>query len=313
MNTFFKSAGLWAVLATTTVLCGTVPVLAQGTPFDSFTASTPAPQFDDPIAAVDKLKAALSSGDVDGLAALLGIDAAKLKANEDAMNTYRQIREGAAKQVVVEDRDGKKIVEIGDKLWPLPFPLAKRGDGKWAFDTKAGFEEILDRRIGENELQAIDTMRNYVDAQQEYASADHDGDGVLEYAQNLISSPGKTDGLYWPPNQGDSDSPAGAFVEQAALERAKAGDGYFGYRFRILKGQGANIAGGDYSYIINGNMIVGFALVGWPVKYGETGVKTFLVSEKGVVYERDLGTNTAAAVAKMTRFNPDEKWDIVPN
>lgn len=311
MNRFFKSAGLWAALSATTVLCGAMPALAQDTPFDRFTATSPAPQFDDPAAAVDKFKAALSSDDVDGLSALLGLDAAKLKADENAMDTYRQIREGAAKQVVVEDQDGRKIVEIGDRLWPFPFPLTKAGDGKWAFDTRAGFEEILDRRIGENELQAIDTMRSYVDAQREYASVDRSGDGVLKYAQKLVSSPGKTDGLYWPPGQGDGNSPAGDFVQQAALQQAQEGDGYFGYRFRILKGQGPNVAGGEYSYVINGNMIVGFALVGWPVKYGETGVKTFLVSDRGVVYERDLGKNTPAAIAKMTRFNPDGKWDVV--
>jgi hypothetical protein len=313
MTKFFQSACFGVILATSVAgFVGASPTLAQDLRrIEEFTAPGHSPSFDTPSDAVDKFKVALSSDDPDALAALLGLNADKLKASEDAMNAYRQIREGTQRQVILEDHGEEKVVEIGDKLWPFPFPLVKGADGKWWFDTQAGFQEIVDRRVGENELEAIATMRDYLDAQHEYASADRDGDGVLEYAQKLVSSPGKTDGLYWPPHQGSGSSPAGDLVQQAALQHAKQGDGYFGYGFRILTGQGPNVVGGEYSYVINGNMIAGFALIGWPVRYGETGVMTFMVNNQGVVYERDLGKDTEEIVSKIKRFNPDDKWDIV--
>ncbi|NEK55269.1 DUF2950 family protein, partial [Rhizobium leguminosarum] len=198
-----------------------------------FASQSDPPEFETPEQAVDAFKAALSADDFDKFAALLGIDAAKAKAGEGVMDTYAQIRDGTKKKIVVKDVDGRKIVEIGDKLWPLPFPIAKGDDGKWGFDTYAGFEEIIDRRVGENELQTIDTMRAYVDAQKEYSSADHDDDGVLEYAQQQISSDGKAVDPYWSPDLGEGDSPAGnALEDNAALDKAKAGEGYYGYRYR---------------------------------------------------------------------------------
>jgi hypothetical protein len=185
-------------------------------------------------------------------------------------------------------------------------------DGKWSFDTIAGLEEVINRRIGENELEAIETARAYIEAQRDYAMEDRDADGVLEYAQKLVSSDGQTDGLYWPVEQGDGESPAGAFVSEQQLRKAKEkGDGYFGYRFRILRAQGNNIAGGRYDYVINDNMIAGFGLIAWPVKYGETGVKTFAVNQAGIIYEKDLGPNTSALVRDIARFNPDKSWDVV--
>ncbi|MBA5777566.1 DUF2950 family protein [Stappia sp. F7233] len=262
--------------------------------------------FDTPEAAVDAFKKALADNDIDRLSRILGLDPAKIRANDDTMNSYEQIREGAAKLVVVEDEGDRKIVEIGEKLWPLPFPIAKGDDDKWFFDTFTGFEEIINRRVGENELEAIDTMRAYVDAQNDYADADHDADGVNEYAQLLISSEGQQDGLYW---EGEG-SPAGDFVDQAALDKAKAGDGYFGYRYKILKGQGDNVAGGAYDYVINGNMIAGFGLIAWPVKYAETGVNTFMVNQHGIVYEADLGPATEEIVKYIDRFNPGDNWSI---
>jgi hypothetical protein len=268
------------------------------------------PLFNDPSAAVEAFKSALAKDDFDGLAGLLGLDAAKLRTSEGVMDTYAQIRQGAAKTLILHDLGDRKELEIGDKLWPLPFPLAKGKDGKWAFDTHAGIEEIVNRRVGENELTAIETLRAYVDAQKDYAADDHDGDGVLEYAQKLISSEGKADGLYWPPDETHGVSPAGEYITQAILDKAKKGDGYFGYRFLILTGQGKNIAGGAYDYIINGNMIAGFALLAWPVKYAETGVHTFAVNQQGIVYEIDLGPNTEALAGAIKLFNPDDKWEL---
>ncbi|WFU51301.1 DUF2950 domain-containing protein [Sinorhizobium terangae] len=278
---------------------------------DDYAAAEDPPAFDDPAKAVEAFKARLAANDFDGLAKLLGLDAAKVKTGEGAMENFALIREGAARNVVVRDLEGRKVLEIGDRLWPLPFPITKGEDGKWAFDTYVGLEEIVNRRVGENELEAIETVRAYVDAQKDYASQDRDADGVLEYAQKLISSPGQTDGLYWPADQGEETSPVGDAISEAALEKAKAGEGYFGYRFRILTSQGDNIAGGKYDYTINGNMIAGFGLIAWPVTYAETGVKTFVVNQQGIVYERDLGPSTGAIVPFIDRFDPDDKWTVV--
>ncbi|WP_457584775.1 DUF2950 domain-containing protein [Ensifer canadensis] len=278
---------------------------------ENYAAAEDPPLFDDPAKAVETFKSALAANDLDGLAKLLGLDAAKLKTGEGTMETFALIREAVARNVVVRDLGESKILEIGDRLWPLPFPITKGRDGKWAFDTYVGLEEIVNRRVGENELEAIETVRAYVEAQKDYASQDRDADGVLEYAQKLISSPGQTDGLYWPAEQGDGESPVGDQISEAALERAKAGEGYFGYRFRILTSQGDNIAGGKYDFVINDNMIGGFGLIAWPVKYAETGVKTFVVNQQGIVYDADLGPSTEAIVPFIDRFNPDDKWSVV--
>lgn len=277
----------------------------------SYAATDQPPAFDSAEAAIDAFKVALSPDKVDALARLLGLDAEKLKADENTISVYAQIREAAAAQFNVKDLADRKMLNLGPKLWPFPFPLIKREDGKWAFDTAAGLEEIANRRIGENELQAIATLREYVDAQREYAAQDRDGDGVLEYAQKLVSSEGKTDGLYWPTGPDDDDSPAGDFADQAALDKAKQGEGYFGYRFRILTRQGDNVAGDGYDYVINGNMIGGFALLAWPVTYEETGVSTFLVNHHGTVYQADLGPSTEAIVKYIESFNPGEGWSVV--
>lgn len=282
------------------------------TPLSDYAAAAEPPAFDTAEQAVEAFKTTVSSGDFDKLANLLGLDAAKTRASDGVMETYAEIQEGVKEKVVVEDVENRKFLAIGDDLWPLPFPIAKRVDGKWAFDTFTGLEEIANRRVGENELQAIATMRAYVDAQQEYALQDHDGDGVLEYAQRLISSDGQKDGLYWPSTPGLPESPAGpALADGAVLAKAKAGEGYFGYHYRILTSQGENIAGGRYDYVINGNMIAGFALVAWPASYGETGVHTFVVNRNGIVYEADLGDQTERIAADIRQFNPNDDWQIV--
>lgn len=270
--------------------------------------------FDTPEAAVEAFKAAAQRAEVPAWAALLGLDPARLASAEGIGDRLSEIRDASAGLVSLTGDGDERIVVIGPQVWPFPFPLVKSAkDGKWAFDTVAGIEEIVNRRVGENELRAIETARLYVEAQKDYASSDLDGDGVLEYAQKIVSSPGQTDGLYWPPDQGDGDSPVGPNLDPSALGKAEAGNGYFGYRFRVLKQQGKNIAGGAYDYVINGNMIVGFALVAWPVDYARTGVSTFAISHAGILYEKDLGPDTDALVKKISSFNPDESWRIVPD
>ena len=276
----------------------------------SLAADFDPPIFDTPEAALDAFKQALQAEGSDAVATLLGLDPVKLKANENTGDTLAAIKEGAAKQLLFDGEDDRRTVQIGEKLWPLPFPIVKGDDGKWAFDTFDGLAEIVNRRVGENELQTIETLRAYVDAQEDYASEDHDEDGVEEFAQKLISSEGMTDGIYWPTDEVNGESPAGD-LDQSELDDAAAGEGYFGYKYKILTGQGENIAGGAYDYVINGNMIAGFGLIAWPAKYGETGVKTFAVNQHGVVYEIDLGPATSDVVKYIDRFNPDDSWEVV--
>jgi hypothetical protein len=276
----------------------------------SLASASEPPAFGTPEAALDALKQSLQADGSDAVAALLGLDPAKLKADENTEDTLAAIKEGAAKQLGLDGEGDRRTVLIGEKLWPLPFPIVKGEGGKWTFDTFDGLEEVINRHIGENELATIETMRAFVDAQEDYASQDRDEDGVEEFAQKLVSTKGTTDGLYWPTDDVNGESPAGD-LDQSELDDAAKGEGYFGYKYKILTGQGDHIAGGAYDYVINGNMIAGFGLVAWPAKYGETGVTTFAVNQHGVVYETDLGTATEGIVKYIERFNPDDGWKVV--
>jgi hypothetical protein len=265
-----------------------------------------------PDEAVAALVKAVTAADLAAVSAVLGLDAKALVGFDGISERLADIGAAAAEKTKVdEDGDDMRVVLLGSDVWEFPFPLLRQDDGKWAFDTYAGLEEIVNRRVGENELQIIETLRSYVRAQREYASADRDDDGVLEFAQKLISSEGTKDGLYWPLEQGDGESPAGPSVDPAAMDAADKGNGYFGYRLRVVAKQGDNVAGGAYDYVINGNMIAGYALVAWPVRYAETGVHTFMVSHAGIVYEKDLGPDTAKLAEAIESFNPDDDWDIV--
>jgi hypothetical protein len=203
-----------------------------------------------------------------------------------------------------KDRFSYEGLNTADRLTR---PMVKK-NGQWSFDTKAGITEVIDRRIGENELNAIKVCRDYIAAQKVYASKDRDGDNVLEFAQKLLSTPGTQDGLYWHAEPGEDESPIGPYITAAKVEGAKPETGYFGYHFRILRAQGNNVAGGAYDYVINGNMIAGYALIAWPVKWGDTGIMTFACSHAGVVYERNLGPDTSAIVKRINRFNPLASW-----
>lgn len=270
----------------------------------------PEPQtFTEASQAVEAFKTKMIAKDVPGLSELIGLNAAEVGKADDFDARMTELQAAAKERIGVEETTpDKRTILLGNLLWPFPFPLVKSDKG-WQFDTAAGLEEILARRIGENELEAISNLRNYIEAQQEYASDDRDGDNVLEFAQKLISSEGTHDGLYWPAADGEDDSPAGALVDVSKI--GKGDQGYFGYRYKILKSQGNNIAGGQYDYVINGNMIAGYALIAWPVRYGETGIKTFVVSHHGTIYEKDLGPDTSKLAEQISRFNPDKSWDEV--
>lgn len=288
-----------------------LPGLAGAAGLMEMAAPAPGPTFADEAAAIAAFRQAVAAPDSAALAALLGLDAALLAAQEGTADTLDQIRVGIAERLQPEElTPDRAVLKIGTRQWPFPFPLVRAADGRWSFDTRAGLEEIRNRRIGENELTVIETLHAFVDAQRVYASADHDGDGVLEYARRFVSSPGRTDGLYWPEDMGAGPSPAAAAIDPAGLDKARAGKGYFGYHFRILEGQGSNVAGGHHDYVINGNMIAGFAAIAWPVTYGETGVHTFVVNQAGIVYEKDLGPRTSALARKIRRFDPNQTWEI---
>lgn len=216
-----------------------------------------------------------------------------------------------AKHAFVMDGDAKATLTVGDDQWPFPAPLVKNGD-RWQFDSEAGRDEVLNRRIGHNELDTIQTLLAIVDAQREYAASDSDHDGLHDYAQRFRSSPGRKDGLYWATQEGEPQSPLGPLVAAAAAKGyAVSGKGpnpYHGYLFRIITAQGPAAPGGAYDYLVRGKLIGGFAVIAWPAKYDNSGIMTFIVNHDGVVYQKDLGDATAARAAKITRFDPDKTW-----
>ncbi len=216
----------------------------------------------------------------------------------------------------LEETQNGAVLVVGKEDWPAPIPLRKVGD-LWSFDTKAGEQQLIDRRIGRNELDTIQTMLAYVDAQQDYADWTRQQTGTAAYAQRILSRPGTHDGLYWPAKAGEPESPMGPLVAEARQEgyrRSKSTPGrlpYHGYFFRILTGQGKNAPGGAVDYIVNGKMIGGFGSVAWPARYGDSGVMTFIVNHDATVYQKNLGPDTAALAEAMTRYDPDPSWEKV--
>ena len=231
---------------------------------------------------------------------------------EDKQRRERFLKAFDEKNSLVSE-EGGMILVVGANDWPFPIPLVKKGE-VWSFDTIKGREEILNRRIGENELSTIQTMLAIVDAQREYAMKDLDGDGILEYAEKFRSDAGKKNGLYWITKEGEEPSPLGDLVAGARAEGyTKAGTKdkpmpFHGYYFRLMKAQGKNAAGGAFDYVVKGQMIGGFAVIASPAKYGNSGVMTFLVNHDGVVYQKDLGKNTEKAAKAIKKFDPDKTW-----
>jgi hypothetical protein len=293
----FASAAL-ALIAT--------PVLAQ----------TPDGQrlFDSPEAAAKALVAALRANDEKALVEIFGAKYRDLIGTVDKASD-REDRAWFAKaadeyQLLRAEDDGSVTLLVGYGGWPFEIPLVKQ-ESMWRFDTDAGWEELVNRRVGANELAAIEALRAYVDAQRQYASKPRDGTNVRQFAKKIRSSPGKRDGLYWDADsaKGEELSPVGPLIGDA--RRRQPGDPYNGYYFKILTRQGPAAPAGRYSYMINGHMIAGFAMVAFPADYGKTGIKAFIVNHYGVVYEKDLGPNTAKIAAAMTEYDPNSSWKEV--
>ncbi len=271
--------------------------------------------FGTPEAAVAALVQALRDNSEKDLLAILGPGSEALISSGDKVEDREQstqfIRHYDEKNLLENAGDRKIILHVGNNDWPFPIPIVKTGK-VWLFDTKMGKEEILSRRIGRNELSTIQTCLAIVDAEREYATRDRDGSGLLEYAQKFFSDKGKKNGLYWEVKQGEEPSPLGLLVAKAQAEGHRRGEKpapYDGYFFRILTAQGKDANGGAYSYLVKGKMIGGFALVAYPASYGVSGVKTFIVNHEGVVYQKDLGPDTAKKAKSIRDFNPDKTWE----
>jgi Protein of unknown function (DUF2950) len=264
--------------------------------------------------AAGALVAALRSGDQKALLAILGDEGRNLVSSGDPVADWQRRDRFVAEydaQHKLEAGGGKIVLVVGRNDFPFPIPIVPDGPW-WRFDTAAGKEEILNRRLGRNELNAIQVALAYVEAQREYYARDPDGDGLLHYARAFASTPGKRDGLYWPTNPGEPPSPLGTLVARARGEgyskRSPNPIAYWGYYYRILTGQGKDAPGGAYDYMAHGRMLGGFALVAYPAQYGVSGVMTFIVNHDGVVYQKDLGPRTAAIALSMKEFNPDSTW-----
>jgi hypothetical protein len=280
-------------------------------------------RFADPTEAVDSLVTSLRNHDESQLRKIFGDSADSLLFSgdsvDDAAHVDKFLTAYNQKHYLAPSDDGEMKLCVGSDDWPLPIPLVQgKSDGKWYFDAKAGEDEIVNRRIGDNELKTIQVCLAIVDAEHEYAEGDPDHQGMPCYAQKILSDPGKKNGLYWETAEGAPPSPLGELVAIAEGEGYSANkkepgtpQPYHGYLFRILKGQGPNAPGGERSYLVGNKMIGGFGLIATPATYGNSGIMTFIVNQDGVVYQADLGDSTASRAAGVTVFDPDSKWEKV--
>lgn len=280
-------------------------------------AATAAQAFDSPQAAVEALLTAMEKSDDAAMSAIFGPDGEDIihtgePARDKKIATDFLARAHEKKEITIDPKTpGRAVLVVGQDDWPLPVPIAKHGTNKWVFDSKAGLQEILYRRIGGNELDAIQLCRGYVEAQDDFAVRKRADNGVAEYAQRIISTPGKQDGLAWKNADGTWEGPIGERIAEVVEQGYAKKDPFHGYFFKVLKGQGAAAPLGQLDYVVKGVMIGGFALAAAPAEYRVTGVKTFIVSNDGVVYEKDLGPNTLEAFHGMELFNPDSTWHPV--
>ena len=278
--------------------------------------------FASPQAGVDTFVAAIRLSNTRALRALLGPQGTQLldsgDAQQDAANRQKFVDSFDVAHTIVKVSETRAVLQTGADNWPLPIAMVQGRDGKWRFDTRDAVAEILTRRVGRNELSAIQVCLAIVDAQREFSRRDPDGDGIHEYAARFASSPGQRDGLYWPTAADESASPLGPLLVAAAHEDGgKPGNKpatltpYHGYHYKFLQQQGSAAAGGAYSYTIDGKHLGGFAVLAYPARYGNSGVMSFMVNQDGVVFEKDLGRSTAALAAGWIHFNPDTGWKPV--
>jgi hypothetical protein len=274
--------------------------------------------FSSPEEGVKALMEAVKKNDTNTMLAILGPEAKSLIQSGDQVSDRaageRFVKSYEESNKLVKSGDTKAVLEVGKDAWPFPIPLVKESAG-WRFDTQEGKEEIINRRIGRNELDVIQVCLAVVDAEREYYQRDPDGDKLLQYAQKFISTKGKRDGLYWETKPGEQPSPLGPLVAHARGEGYKGAGGkpvaYHGYYYKLLTGQGKDAPGGAYDYLVRGKMMGGFGMVAYPAQYGSSGIMTFIVNHDGVVYQKDLGAKTASVAQSMTRFNPDKTWTPV--
>lgn len=303
------------------ILPGCLSLLTAGCASTGEPRSAPpllAAGYDSPQAAADALVAALRAWSADDLREVLGDDVDRVLFSGDEVHDRnaadRFVKAYDQKHQLLKDAKGNHTLVVGTDDWPLPIPITFDAESKvYFFDTDAGAEEIINRRIGRNELDAIEVCRAIVDAQREYAVLDPDGDGVPEYARKIVSDEGKKNGLFWPIAEGQTPSPLGPLIADAVAEGYRSGTAgtprpYHGYYYRLLSGQGPHATGGARDFIINGRMIGGFAVVAFPAEYGESGIMTFIVSHEGQVLQKDFGDDTEKVAKAMTIFDPDPTW-----
>jgi hypothetical protein len=314
MRTYRHNKEAWLLTFCCPVAVATL-IIILSIPLHGYAAQAGQKTFASPEEAVKTLIDAAKAGNKDELSAIFGPAAREILSSGDVVED-RAVREQflkayEAKHALITDGDAKVVLQVGTNEWVFPIPIVKRGQ-KWSFDTKKGKEEIINRRIGRNELDTIQTCLAYVDAQREYAGKDRDSDGLFEYAQKFVSTPGKKDGLYWEAKPGEEESPFGDLFARATREGYKKTSSkpipYHGYFFKVLKAQGKNAPGGAYDYVINGKMFGGFGMIAYPAQYGVSSVMTFVVNHDGVVHEKNLGKNTESIARATKLYNPDKTW-----
>lgn len=305
-----KGGERWLVLPAFIIA---VAILVLGASSVLFAANIPHKSFSSPEEAAKALVDAVRASDLKEMYAILGPGSRELISSGDevADRTGREkfLRAYDLLNTLQQASADKVVLLIGEDKWPMTIPIVKKG-AKWVFDAKQGKREILNRRIGRNELNVMDVLQAYVEAQHEYASKDCRGRGMVEFAQRFASTEGKRDGLYWEAKEGEEMSPLGPLVARAAKEGYANADfwPFHGYYFKIIKGQGKHAKGGAYNYVVRGKMILGFALVAFPAEYGNSGVMTFMVNQEGTVYQKNLGKNTKRVAEAIKIFDPDKTW-----
>lgn len=306
-------AHLWIAISVLTFTCLFVPSIGSADETGSQQV------FSSPNAAVNALFAAAKSDDMKALSSILGPEADQVLSSGDpvADNNARDnfVRHYQEMHRLAYDREGRVVLFIGADNWPLPIPLVKNNGG-WIFDTTAGKEELLYRRVGRNELFTITVLEDLADAQDEYASEAREGEGTAQFAQRIMSTTGKQDGLYWETTEGQPESPIGPLVASATAEgyqKGKSGSPipFHGYYYRVLTKQGPNAPGGARNYLVNGKMTKGFAFLAYPAEYRASGVMTFMINQDGIIVEKDLGPETTDLAREMSEYNPDKSWQEV--